>query len=131
MEALLCFRLWSHCTRYLFVAPRKAIRYSANTYTCIQHVTLHLRDRRVKYSLSPSGTEITSPQSIFCVNRSPIRYGFRGGAKDIRYQAVNMTSTFTQFADNSKFQGVLSLDEFEMNGSEMMPSDSITCMFVF
>ena len=30
-------------------------------------------------------TEIAPPQPFLCVNRSPIRYGFRGGAKAIRY----------------------------------------------
>ena len=64
------------------------------------------------------------------VNRSPIRYGFRGGAQAIRY-GVNIALTFIQFPDNSKFQAVLSIDEIEMNESEMMPSDSLTCMFVF
>ena len=64
------------------------------------------------------------------VNRSPIRYGFLGGAKGIRYR-VNVALTFTQFPGNSRFQAVLSIDEIELNESEMMPSDSLTCMFVF
>ena len=75
-------------------------------------------------------TEITPPQPFFCVNRSPIRYGFRGGAQAVRY-TVNITLTFTQFPDSSKFQALLSIDEIEMNESEMMPSDSNTSMFVF
>ena len=32
-----------------------------------------------------SVTEIAPPQPFLCANRSPIRYGFRGGAKAIRY----------------------------------------------
>ena len=32
-----------------------------------------------------SVTEISPPQPLLCVNRSPIRYGFRGGAKAVRY----------------------------------------------
>ena len=64
------------------------------------------------------------------VSRSPIRYDFRGGAQAIRY-TVNIALTFTQFPDNSKFLAVLSIDEIELNESEMMPSDSLTCMFVF
>jgi len=75
-------------------------------------------------------TEITPPKQFLCVNRRLIRYGFLGGAQAIRY-SVNIALTFTQFPDNSKFQAVLSIDEFEMNESEMMPSDSNTCMFVF
>ena len=75
-------------------------------------------------------TEITPPQPFFCANRSPIRYGFRGGAQAIRYTA-NITLTFTQFPDSTKFQALLSIDKIEMNESEMMPSDSNTSMFVF
>ena len=75
-------------------------------------------------------TAITPEQPFFCVNRSPIRYDSGGGAKAICY-SMNLTLTFTQFPDNSKFQAVLSIDKFEMNESEMMHSDSITCMFVF
>ena len=75
-------------------------------------------------------TEITPPQPFLYVNRSPIRYDFRGGAKAIRY-TVNIALTFTQFPDNSRFQAVLSIDKFEMNESEMMHSDSNICMFVF
>ena len=63
-------------------------------------------------------TEITPPQRFFCVNRSPIRYGSRGGAQAIRY-SVNIALTFIQFPDNSKFQAVSSIDEFEMNESEI------------
>ena len=55
---------------------------------------------------------------------------FLGGAQAIRY-TVNIALTFIQFPDNTQFQAVLSIDEIKMNGSEMMPSDSITCMFVF
>ena len=44
---------------------------------------------------------------------------------------MNLTLTFTQFPENPKFQAVLSIDKFEMNESEMMHSDSNTCMFVF
>ena len=83
-------------------------------------MTLHFRDRRGTASLC----------QFLRVNRSPIRYGFRGGARVIRY-SVNIALTFTQFPDISRFQAVLSIDENEMNGSEMMHSDSITYMFVF
>ena len=55
---------------------------------------------------------------------------FLGGAQAIRY-TVNIALTFIQFPDNTQFQAVLSIDEIKMNGSEMMPSDSTTCMFVF
>ena len=89
---------------------------------------LHFRDRLGTARRSVS--EITPPQPFFCVNRSPIRYDFRGGAQALRY-TVNIALTFTQFPDNSKFQTVLSIDEIELNESEMMPSDSLTCMFVF
>ena len=75
-------------------------------------------------------TEITPPQPFFCVNRSPIRYDFRGGAKALRY-TVNIALTFIHFPDNSKLQAVLSIDEIEMNESDMMTSDSNACMFVF
>ena len=76
-------------------------------------------------------TAITPQQPFFfCVNRSPTRYDFGGGAKASCYN-VKLTLTFTQFPDNSKFQAVLSIDKFELNESEMMPSDSLTCMFVF
>ena len=64
------------------------------------------------------------------MNRSPIRYDFRGGAQASRY-SVNIALTFTQFPDNTKFQAVLSIDEIEMNESDMMTSDSNACMFVF
>ena len=67
---------------------------------------------------------------FLCVNRSAIRYDFRGGAKALLY-TVNIALTFIQFHDNTKFNGVLYIDEIEMNESEMMPSDSLTCMFVF
>ena len=85
---------------------------------------LHFRDRRGRASLC----------QFLCVNRSPIRYDFRGGAQAIRYYiryGVNISLTFTQFPGNSRFQAVLSIDEIELNESEMMPSDSLTCMFVF
>ena len=64
------------------------------------------------------------------MNRSPIRYDFRGGAKAIRY-SVKIALTFIQFHDNTKFNGVLYIDEIEMNESEMMPPDSNICMFFF
>ena len=91
-------------------------------------MTLHFGDRRGTARRSVS--EITPPQPFFCVYRSPIQYGFRGGAKAIRY-TVNIALTFIHFPDNSKFLAVLSIDEIELNESEMMPSDSLTCMFVF
>ena len=54
----------------------------------ISYVTLHFRDRRAQLRLL---TEIVSPKLWFlCVNRSPIRYGFRAGARAIRY-SVNIT----------------------------------------
>ena len=59
-----------------------------------------------------------------------IRYGFLSGAQAIRYR-VNIALTFTQFPGNSRFQAVLSIDEIELNEPEMMPSDSLTYMFVF
>ena len=90
-------------------------------------MTLHFRDLRGTASLCHRHHAATT---VFCVNRSPIRYGFRGGAKAIRY-TVNIALTVTQFPDNSKFQAVLSIDEIEMNESDMMTSDSNTCMFVF
>ena len=40
-----------------------------------------------------SVTEIAQPQSFLCVNRSPIRYDFLGGAKTIRYR-VNTSLAF-------------------------------------
>ena len=110
------------------MAPREAIRYSVWTPTCIQHLTLHFRDWRGTVSRSVS--EITPLQPFLHVNRTPIRYDFRGGAQAIRY-TVNIALTFIQFPDNSKFQAVLSIDEIESNESEMMPSDALTCMFVF
>ena len=90
-------------------------------------MTIHFRDLRGTASLCHRHHAATT---VFCVNRSPIRYGFRGGAQVIRY-SVNMALTFTQFSDNSQFQAVLSIDKFEMNESEMMHADSNTCMFVF
>ena len=130
MEELMCFRLWSHYTAgYLFMAPREAILYIVWTPTCIQHVTqVHFRDRRGTARRSVS--EITPPQPFLRVNRSPNRHGFLGGAEAIWY-GVNIALTFIHFPDNWKFQAVSSIDEFEMNESEMMPSDSNTCMFVF
>ena len=80
--------------------------------------------------LPRSVTEIAPPQPFLCVNRSPIQYNFLGGAKAFWY-SVNIAWTFIQFPDNSKFQGVLSIDEIEINESEMMHSDSNICMFVF
>ena len=91
-------------------------------------MTLHFRDRRG--TARRSVTETTPPQPFLRVNRSPIRYDFRGGAKVTRY-TVNIALTFIQFPDTSRFQAVLSIDEIEMNESEMTPSDSNTCMFVF
>ena len=74
---------------------------------------------------------VTTATAVFsCVNISPFRYDFGGGAKAICYY-VNLTLTFTQFPDDSRFQAVLSIDKFKMNESEMMRSDSNTCMFVF
>ena len=83
-------------------------------------MTLHFRDRRGTASLC----------QFLRVNRSPIRYGFLSGAQAIRYR-VNIALTFTQFPGNSRFQAVLSIDEIELNEPEMMPSDSLTYMFVF
>ena len=91
-------------------------------------MTLHFGDRRGTARRSVS--EITPPQPFLRVNRSPIRYVFFGGAQAIRY-SVNIALTFIQFPGNSRFQAVLSIDEIELNESEMMPSDSLTCMFVF
>ena len=94
-----------------FVALREALWYSVSTSTCIQHVTqVHFRDRRGRASLRPARKSRRHNRFFFvCVNRSPIQYGFRGGAKAIRY-TVNIALTFTQFPDNSKFQAVLSID---------------------
>ena len=74
-------RLCSHHTGYLFVAPRKAMQYSMNTYPIHDSVsTLEIRAEQLR-----PVTEITPPQPFLCLNRSPIRYGFRAGAKAIRY----------------------------------------------
>ena len=75
-------------------------------------------------------TEITPPQPFFLCEQKPNPIWFLGGEKSIRYGVI-IALTFIHFPDNSKFQAVLSIDEIEMNESEMMPSDSITCMFVF
>ena len=91
-------------------------------------MSLHFRDRRGTASLCHRNHAATTV--FFCVNRSPIRYDFRGGAQASRY-SVNIALTFTQFPDNTKFQAVLSIDEIEMNESDMMTSDSNACMFVF
>ena len=81
--------------------------------------------------VTTASTAITPQQPFFlCEQISPIRYDFGGGAKAICYN-VKLTLTFTQFPNNSQFQPVLSIDKFEMNESEMMHSDSNTCMFVF
>ena len=72
-----------------------------------------------------TATTAITPHRFFCVNRNPIWYDFGGGPKAICYY-VKLTLTFTQFPDNSQFQAVLSIDEIEMNESEMMHSDSNT-----
>ena len=41
-----------------------------------------------------SVTEIASKSRFLCVNRSPIEYGFRAGAKAVRY-TMNVTLTVT------------------------------------
>ena len=86
--------------------------------------------RSARHNCSLSLSQPQQPFFFVCVNRSPFRYDFGGDAKAICHY-VNLTLTFTQFPDNSKFQAVLSIDKFEMNESEMMHSDSNTCMFVF
>ena len=97
-------------------------------------MTLDFRDRRGTLAVSLCHNRINRNHAattiFFSVNRSPTRYDFGGGAKAICYN-VKLTLTFTQFPDNSQFQAVLSIDKFEMNESEMMHSDSNTCMFVF
>ena len=95
-------------------------------------MTLDFRDRRGTACLchNRNNRNHAATTVFFCVNRSPTRYDFGGGAKASCYN-VKLTLTFTQFPDNSKFQAVLSIDKFELNESEMMPSDSLTCMFVF
>ena len=35
-------------------------------------------------------TEIAPPQRFFCVNRSPLRYEFCGGAEVVRYRSINI-----------------------------------------
>ena len=56
--------------------------------TPIRYVTLHLRDRPgaalLCYRYRPENT-------VVCVNRGPIRYGFHAGAIAIRF-SVNVTS---------------------------------------
>ena len=44
------------------------------------HFTLEIGSAQLRYV-----TEIAQPQVFLCVNRSPIRYDFRGGAKAMRY----------------------------------------------
>ena len=56
--------------------------------TPIRYVTLHLRDRHgaalLRYRYRPENT-------VACVNRGPIRYGFHARAKAIQ-NSVNITS---------------------------------------
>ena len=79
-------KLCLHYTEQRFVAPKKAIQYSVNTYPI--SVTLHFRDRRD--AASPV-TEIAPPRPFLCVNRSAaIRYDFRGGAKAFRYSVNSL-----------------------------------------
>ena len=60
-------------------APRKAIRNTV--FTCpICDSTLEIGVTQLRYV-----TEIAPPQPFLRVNRSPIQYYFRGGAKGIRY----------------------------------------------
>ena len=59
-----------------------AQKLSSIVWTPIRYVTLHFRDRRGAASLRHGNRAATT---VLCANRSPIRYGFRGGAKAIRY----------------------------------------------
>ena len=68
----------------LFVQTRKAIRYSMTTYPICDSPLW----RSARRSFAPSVTEIAL-NSPLCVNRSPVRYGFRAGAKATRY-SVNI-----------------------------------------
>ena len=52
----------------------------------IRYVTFHFRDRRSAPSLV---TENLQKSTFLCVNRSPIGFGFRVGARAIRY-SVNI-----------------------------------------
>ena len=67
--------------RYSFRAGAKAIRYSVNTYP--------ICDFTLENSVAQHRcvTEIALKSSFLCANRSPIWYGFRAGAKAIRYSA--------------------------------------------
>ena len=103
--------------RYMFVTQRYISRYvhtipdsfacrhvqlSGVVWTPIRYVTLHLRDRRgaalLSYRYRPENT-------VVCVNRGPIQYGFHAGAKAIRY-SVNITwNTFERDLVHVTIQG--------------------------
>ena len=61
---------------YLFTLPQKMAQKP------IRYVTIHFQDRRGAASLRYRNR---SEISVLCVNKSPIRYGFRAGARAIRY----------------------------------------------
>ena len=68
----------------VFVLTRKATCYSVKTYPKC--------DPPRKRSALRSVREIAPKSPFLCVNRSPIRYGFRAGTKDIRY-SVNVAES--------------------------------------
>ena len=74
--------------RYGFRGGAKAIRYGANTSSIFD--SSFQRDRRGAALLRHRNRAATA---VLGVNRSSIRYGFRGGAKAIRYGA-NTSSIF-------------------------------------
>ena len=89
---------------YLFTSATRRIGvHTAQKYGIkpIRYVTLHFE---ISAAQIRSVTETAPPQPFFSVNRSPSRYGFRSGAKALRYRGNITLRTSAWEAVNCKLK---------------------------
>ena len=76
-------------------------KLSDTVWTLIRYVTLHF----IGAARLRTVTEISPKSPLLCVNKSPIRYGFRAGAKVILYSVnIALNSLVTLMGMNSVVQ---------------------------
>ena len=113
---------------YLFTIASVRIPVHTRAPKCgadpIRSVMLHFRDPRSAASLRyRNRIEITV---LVCAKRSPIRYGFRAGAKAIRYSVNTALVDYSQFPIKQIIGlGEIYRDDHEVFGYEFSRSNRI------
>ena len=99
---------WKEALSGMVFVP--AQKLSGIVWTPIRYVTLHFRESVVQHRCV---TEIALKSSFLCVNRRPIRYGFRAGANAIRH-SVN-TYPICDFTLEKAWRSIAALQKSRWN----------------